>query len=144
MDFAFLYSSVLLLQKGWWQTQRSFLPVCWIHKLVKFPLFLIPRAFTGSTIKAYWQTFVVGLGQGNRKNADELKRKKKRIIILPPVTKAAKEKLQAEAWETTELHMAEPGENCWKACCYIKRSETHKHHTEKNKTPTLWNNIIIY
>lgn len=56
------------------------------------------------------------------------------IIILPPLTKAAEEKLQAEAQETTEIHIAEPRENCLQAHCHIKRSDTHKHHTEKNPT----------
>lgn len=55
----------------------------------------------------------------------------KKIFILPPVTNAAKENLQAEAWETTGLHLEETGENSLKICCYIKHSEAHKHHTEK-------------
>lgn len=61
---------------------------------------------------------------------------KKKIIILLPVTTAAKENLQAEAWETTGVHLEEAGENCLKVCCYIKHSEAHKHQIEKKILPT--------
>lgn len=61
---------------------------------------------------------------------------KTKIIILLPVTKAAKENLQAETWETTGIHLEETGENRLKVCCYIKHSDAHKHQTEKKKNPT--------
>lgn len=40
---------------------------------------------------------------------------KKINIILPPVTKATEEKLQAEAWEIAELHKAKSGEGSRKS-----------------------------
>lgn len=78
----------------------------WLIEQIKFPLLLIPRAFTCQIHKAYQQTLMMSLEQS--KTTQMNSSRKKQTSVLPLVTNAAKTMLKGRSHRNNRaLHSRE-------------------------------------